>query len=1126
VIGELSSPHLYPERRSPGDEHMETSSSRRVTILYHPRWQFTAVILGGLLLLQPATAQTAAPIAPQEASSQQQATTTLSTFADGEHQLKAGETQSFRIHLTAGQFLHALIEQKDIDVRVTSYGPDNKQVGETDSPNDRWESESVLIVADTSGDYRIDVRSTNNRASAGRYEIKIMAFREATAIDRGHAAAGQAFDEGRKLRAQSTATAKRAAIDMFLTAAPLFKNAGDSYRQALTLLSIGIAYAQLNEFRRALPYFDEAVAMARARGDRRLEAGTETFLGGMRDILGDISPALDHYNRALKLSRETGTRLTEASCLNNIGKIYNDLADWQKALEYYGQALTIYRAINSQQREAIALNNIAVTYTMSGEPNKALEYFQQSLQLLRAGTDRNAEAYTLSNIGNAYSRLGEHQTGLDYFSQARAMQQKTGNRAQEAETLDLTGIAYSALGQPAKALEYHQQAREIHRKTGNLRREAMSLSNLGHVYNLLQQPDKALVELNQALLLLRGIGDLNGIAVTLERTARAEQSRGNNDVARKRIEESLDLIDTVRARSGSQHLRASYFASREQAYEFYIHLLMQQHAKDPSQGYDAEALRTVERGRARSLLEMLAESTVDIRQGVDPNLIEREHNLSQLLNAKAQRQIQLLAQKGSTQEIDILKREISALENEYQQVQILIRKNSPQYASLTQPQTLALEEIQQQLDSSTLLLEYSLGEERSFVWAVTPTSLKTYELPGRDQIEVSARRVYELLTARSITKAGETVTDKQTRLAALDSQLVDTATKLSQMVLGPLAAELGRKRLLIVADGALQYVPFAALSAVGTPPAVVVRELSADKRRGGYIAQRATLRPSSAGVAYKPLVVDHEIVSLPSASALAVQRKTLAGRKPAPKAVAVIADPVFSTADDRLNSSVDTSGPGLRSSDDTTMRIIEHIADGASGKLAIRRLRFTRQEAYQILAVDPRATNLKALDFDATRAAATAADLSQYRYVHFATHGYLDSERPDLSAIVLSLVDRQGKPQDGFLRAHDIYNLNLPAELVVLSACQTGLGKEIKGEGLVGLTRGFMYAGARRVVVSLWNVNDKATAELMQRFYRAMLQEHLTPAAALRRAQAGMSQQKQWQSPYYWAAFVLQGEWK
>jgi len=252
----------------------------------------------------------------------------------------------------------------------------------------------------------------------------------------------------------------------------------------------------------------------------------------------------------------------------------------------------------------------------------------------------------------------------------------------------------------------------------------------------------------------------------------------------------------------------------------------------------------------------------------------------------------------------------------------------------------------------------------------------------------------------------------------------------------------------------------------------------------------------------------------------------MAGRKLAPKEVAVIADPVFSLSDERFKRRFRTAEQSRDQTDSSaSTRIIEHLADD-SANLVIRRLQFTREEADQILAVAPRAANLRAIDFKANRATATSGELSKYRYVHFATHGYLDSDRPDLSAVVLSLVDEQGNPQDGFLRAREIYNLNLPAELVVLSACQTGLGKEIKGEGLVGLTRGFMYAGARRVVVSLWNVNDKATAELMQRFYRKMLKDKQSPAASLRSAQIEMWQQKQWQSPYYWAPFVLQGEWK
>ncbi|MFS8087028.1 MAG: tetratricopeptide repeat protein, partial [Acidobacteriota bacterium] len=274
---------------------MKISSLRTLAHFWRPLCLVALASLSGTLFPQISTAQTVAPTIPRPATSGEQARPPLPIFANGEHELKPGETQSFRIQLKTGQFLHALIEQKDIDVVVAFYDPNGKLVDETDSPNDRWDTEAVLLVADSSGDYRIDVRSTNSRASAGRYEIKILALREATAIDRDHAAAERAYDEGRKLKAQPTATAKRAAIDRFLTAAPLFKDADDSYRQALTLFLIGSTYAQLNQFREALPYFDQTAVLARALGDHRLEAGTETFLGGMRDILGDIGSALDHY---------------------------------------------------------------------------------------------------------------------------------------------------------------------------------------------------------------------------------------------------------------------------------------------------------------------------------------------------------------------------------------------------------------------------------------------------------------------------------------------------------------------------------------------------------------------------------------------------------------------------------------------------------------------------------------------------------------------------------------------------------------------------------------------------------------------------------------------------------------
>jgi CHAT domain-containing protein len=304
----------------------------------------------------------------------------------------------------------------------------------------------------------------------------------------------------------------------------------------------------------------------------------------------------------------------------------------------------------------------------------------------------------------------------------------------------------------------------------------------------------------------------------------------------------------------------------------------------------------------------------------------------------------------------------------------------------------------------------------------------------------------------------------------------------------------------------------------------------------------ATLQRSPQPV--PPLIVNHEIILLPSASVLAVLRKQQE-RKAAPTAeVAVLADPVFDKADARVLEARQHSpknGIDPKNKDAAPVESAKSMYDLATPPLTrslidvglgrgagyhLPRLRYTRREAEAIYAEVPQGSAMKALDFDASRATATSADLSHYRIVHFATHGLLNSEHPELSGLVLSLVDRDGRPQDGFLGLQDIYNLNLSADLVVLSACETGLGKEISGEGLVGLTRGFMYAGATRVVASLWKVSDAATAALMAEFYRSMEQDHLAPAAALRQAQISMWKQKRWSDPYYWAAFQIQGEWK
>jgi CHAT domain-containing protein len=849
----------------------------------------------------------------------------------------------------------------------------------------------------------------------------------------------------------------------------------------------------------ALQKFEQSRALFHAANYAVGEAFALFGIGRVYADLGEKQKALDNYGLALTLFRAVGDRNGEAAILGNIGGIYQSLGEQQKALDTYTLSLSITRALKDQSGEAVALNNIGGVYADLGEKQRALDNYESALSLMRAVGNRRGEAVILGNIGFNYSLLGEKQKALDNYELALSLYRANGDRRGEAETLNNSGFVYSSLGEKQKALNNFSLALPLFRTIGDRRGEGTTLNNIGAIYQSLGEQQKALDHYALSLPLQRAIGNRSGEANTLYNLAIVERQQGNLTEARANIEAVIVIIESLRTKVTNQELRSSYFATVQNYYEFYTDLLMRLHKQSPNAGLDGEALQASERARARALLETLAEAGANIRQGVDPALVERERSLQLRLNATAQNQIKLLTGAYTKAQADAIAKEIEALTTELQGVETQIRQTSPRYAALTQPQPLNVKEIQTQvLDADTVLLEYSLGTEKSYLWAVTQTSIKSYELPKREEIETAARRVYELLDERNREIADETPVQLSARLKRADAEYSIAAARLSQIVLAPVAAQLGNKRLLVVSDGALQYIPFAAL-------------------------------PEPTAGNSTPLAVKHEIVSLPSASTISALRRETKGRKPAARAVAVLADPVFESDDERVKraASVVKGAQGKR-------RELPLGMERAAGESGLRggeeslfpRLPGTRDEARQILSLVPPAQSKRAFDFAANRQTATSAELSQYRYIHFATHGILDSVHPELSGIVLSMVDEKGTPQDGFLRAHEIYNLKLPAELVVLSACQTGLGKEVKGEGLVGLTRGFMYAGAPRVVVSLWSVEDDATAELMARFYRGMLRDKLRPAAALRAAQVSLMKEREWSSPFYWAAFILQGEWR
>lgn len=1041
-----------------------------------------------------------------------------------ERELAGGASHSYQINLTADQYLSVVVTQKGIDVVVTLTAPDGSSIIEVDSPNGTEGPEPVSTVATVTGAYRLVVHSTDKEAVAGHYVIAITELRPSTPEDRKRLAAEKIYAEAQILLSEGKAASVAKAIEKFQQVLLLWREVNNRQKEAETLSDLSYSNGLLSDSQKALEYDQQALAIRRALKDRAGEGDSLQSIGSDYAFLGELRQGIEFYNQALTIFQELGDRTAEARIFMNLGAVFSTLGETQESLTHLNRALPIFRETEARPLQAHTLIELGYTYTKLGDYPKALEVLNEARTISHEIKDGAKEARAIGSIGVVFAYLKDYRQALDYYNQELQMDRTVGDRYGEADLLNTLGTLHQGMGDNQQALTFYQQALTLNRAITNRRGEAASLAFTGDATSRLGDHQKGLDLLNQALALYQAIANPEGETLTLFRIAQVNRRMAHLEEARAKMEIVINRIESSRRKkASSQDLRISFFALVEKYYEEYTDLLMQMHAASPRAGYDLVALSINEKTLARGLLEILDESRADIRQGVNPKLLDHERNLNERITAKLDNLTKLLSAKHTDAQKNAAEKEIAGLTDDYRQVQADIRQQSPRYAALVQPQPNSAQEIQKNLvDADTVLLEYALGNDHSYLWMVTANSITSYQLPPREQIETAVRQVYDLLTARQLSSNS---TEQRASVAENDAKYRAGSAALSKLLLGPVASQLGRKRLMIVAPGALQYLPFAALAdpAGGLP--------AGDEKATEQLANR---QPTSD---YQPLILNHEIVNLPSASVLAVLRRDADGRKLNPKAVAVLADPVFDSDDPRVhgatgNSATKHSGNQQNRNLQTASPVKPSdpkrvLRDAMKGDLSnLPRLPFSRQEAEAIFAVVADTTGLKALDFQANRATATSGDLSQYRIVHFATHGLLNSERPEWSGLVLSQVDETGQRQDGFLRLHEIYNLKLPAELVVLSACQTALGKEIRGEGLVGLTRGFMYAGAQRVVASLWQVDDLATAELMGKFYKGMLQDKLRPAAALRAAQIEMFKTKRRQLPYFWAAFVLQGEWK
>jgi tetratricopeptide (TPR) repeat protein len=932
------------------------------------------------------------------------------------------------------------------------------------------------------------------------------------------------------------------AIDSYELALELWQDLGSRRAQASALKAIGQIYDSLGKNQTAEIYRERAQALLQpvtegSDSEKTLDALSQKDLASLQETL--------------TLLRSTDS-VAQARILNYIGDLFFSAGEARQSLSYYRQGLEGFRAAAKRREEGLTLNAIARVHQSLKEWPQAIDNYRQAVDIFRDADAGRDEARSRSYLGDAYASSKDHQRAAESYRQSVELFKKLKKEERAAVIpLERLGKMYESLKKDREALDVYQQALALWGELKRLAREADLLIRMGKICENLSEKLQAREYYDLARQKWHEVGDPNNEASALYSLARLDRTLGKLDNAKAEIAAAVDLIESVRARVISQQSRISYLESNHKYYEFYIDLLMQLHTTRPAEGFDRLALQMSERSRARSLLDTLVESRAEIHEGVDAKLLGNLRALKRDLNEQALKRFELQGDENANkEELAAISKQIVETETELEKLEVQIKQSSPRYAALTQPSPLTLVEIQQQiLDADTLLLEYALGEDRSFVWAITQTNITGYTLAGRSEIEADAKRVHKLLSTGPCKVDGESSEHTNARANRKKKEYLEASSKLSQMLLGPVSGHLGNKRLLIVADGILHTIPFQALpdpnaplktlpSAI-TPPATTKkpenqRQSGARQRRSDQTSKRgqsgSTLTP---GIDWQPLVVDHEIVSLPSISTLAVSRRELALRPRAKKMIAMMAVPVFENDDLPITKNAQSEEQIQKTTlSPDTNPIIRRIRDllPASAcrgdKKRWSRLDFVEQEAKRIVALDSTNLSMIALGIQVNRALVEGGRLSEYQIRHCATHGLADSEYPGLSTILLSLFDEQGKPQDGYLRAHEIYNLNLGADLVVLSACQTGLGKEVKGEGVISLTRGFMYAGAARVVVSLWNVNDQATAELMETFYRKMLREGKRPAKALQEAQREMWQQQRLEAPYYWAAFTLQGEWR
>lgn len=1072
--------------------------------------------------------------------------------ASFEGELGPGESRELALPLRPGWYVSWRIQRREPDFSVRLAGPLGEEIAAAESLESAGRAYLLSAVTDEAGEYRL--RLTLNAPAAapaarGWYRIEIQDLRPAQPGDGDRVAAGRTMTraigsegEAQLLGFQEALGLWRLAgdgegeVDTLVQIGVYYRQKAENPREAISwyekaiaradeaayrwgkaqaLQGLGVAASQLGEWDKALTAYEGALAIWTGLGDLESEGRTLYSLGNFYQTRGDPERALRYLEQALPLRQGAGDLNGQVNTLNAMAAAYSDLGRIREARESFERLLELSQGAQDTQR-AGALTSLAGFDQRTGELQKAQELYQKALQIFERLSSRLFQAQVLHNMAALSHDLGDLETALDQYRRALDLCRSVEGRNLAIETLEAQTLAN--LGwtqhllhpeQSKEALQTLHQAYELGRNLDNSDSiQALALYYIGQVYSQLDEPGVALPFLERSSAIWRkepgdypksllALGEVHQalghrqeaasfFAQALESSRRLENTsmiskclyqqaafdRGNGDLEKAlgEIEEALGLVEGMRSRVESDDLRTSFLASRRSFFELYIEILMRLHEQRPGEGFDARAFQASERARARGLLDLLAEGRIEVRQGIAPDLKRRETELDAQVGYLRNQLSRVHSSPGSEARIAQLKRQIGEAETERERLSEQIRRDYPQYAALLYPKPLDLAAVRGLLDDRTALCEYAVGEESSFLFVVTRDRLQSYRLPGQGELGRAVEAIRGALAAGPGRRRS--------------GSYVRAAFQLYQGILAPAEALLrGKSRLLVSPDGPLLVLPFDTL--------LTEEAASDDYRDLPYLLRR------------------YATTSIPSASVLGRVQAAKPEAEGAAKTFLGYSDPIY---EDGLASggATEVQGDGRR-------------GGPADPERPTQRLEESAREVREIASLFPVSESAVY-----ERGAATEENvennelLKKARLIHFATHGFVDEVRPYLSGLVLTRT--QGREADGILRMHEIFNLRMRADLVVLSACDTGLGKQVSGEGLVGLTRAFLYAGANSLVVSLWQVADRSTAGLMVDFYN-FLKQGEEKVDALQRAKLRMIESGGKTShPFYWAPFVLTGE--